>query len=362
MFPGVPQSEQPRPAGEQQAAAGDGLRPLVVQYLYVHGSGEAFDYPSARERSGSPARLAVRYLECVLVQAASLRLRGAACDLALVTNETAGAALDDTGRRLLAEIEAQGVEIIAAEYRHRPAHETTEFASSRYVFDAIETVGAGGDPSRPLWFVDVDCVWVDPGRALGSMPASPAIGCVTIPYPPGWHGADRLEIGAFAEQLGGEPGPPPEWIGGELLAGTAGELRALVATCESIEREAIGLGIELSTEEQLLSLAAALGRVSLHDMTHIARRIWTGPRHGAPPTEHPGTLALWHLPAEKGLSFRRAARQLRAGHGDRLRRDLADPVRAMRRFNVEGASAARRVRDDGWLLLQRALSVLRARR
>jgi hypothetical protein len=60
-------------------------KPLVVQYLYVHGQDEAFYYPTARS-PGSVAGVAVRYLECALVQAASLRFRDVDCDLALATN------------------------------------------------------------------------------------------------------------------------------------------------------------------------------------------------------------------------------------------------------------------------------------
>jgi hypothetical protein len=45
-----------------------------------------------------------------------------------------------------------------------------------------------------------------------------------------------------------------------------------------------------------------------------------------------------------------------AGRPARLRRDLAEPARAARRFNVAGTGFARRVRDDGWLVAQRLRS------
>ena len=72
--------------------------------------------------------------------------------------------------------------------------------------------------------------------------------------------------------------------------------------------------------------------------------------------EDPSTLAVWHLPSEKGLAFRRTARMLAAGGGrERLRRELQDRSRAMRHFNVQGAGRVRRVRDDLWLLGRRGL-------
>ncbi|MGA2164723.1 MAG: hypothetical protein ABSH36_09650 [Solirubrobacteraceae bacterium] len=332
--------------------------PLVVQYLYVHGPGEAFDYPSSRSWGGS-GRLAARYLECVLVQAASLRLRGVACDLALVTNLTDRRPLGPHGARLLEEIESMGVEIVFADYLHRPPGEVATFASSRYVFDAIAAAGGKGPPDRQLCLVDVDCVWLDAPKVFAAIPRSPGIGCIHIPYPPDWelYGFTPRTLGELAGRMGA-PGAPVRWVGGELLAGDAGDLRALVSTCEQLEREVVAREVAaheeaFTTEEQLLSLAGALGRAQLHDLSTVAQRIWTGPRHGAPAVSDPASLGLWHLPSEKGLGFRRAARTITAGHGERLAGDLEDPARALKRFNVAGAGWRRRLRDDGWLATQR---------
>jgi hypothetical protein len=354
--------ELPGRALERSARSEPELRPVVVQYLYIHGGDESFEYPSSRDRSGDPARLALRYLECVLVQAASLRLQDADCELVLVTNRAPGAGLSRRGARMLGEIEAMGTTIVEAEYRHRPAGKDGYFAASRYVFDAIEALATGAAPDRPMWLMDVDCVWVDPARAFGLMPPRPAIACVTIPYPPDWaNGPKPARTAQLAQQLGAPPGPVPVWVGGELLAGHMADLLELVRACERLESELTEHGVELRTEEQFLSLALALGRIDLVDVTSAVRRIWTGPRHGAPRPEHPGSLALWHLPSEKGLAFRRAARELAHGRGERLRRDLADSARALRRFNVEGAGFQRRVRDDLWLLRQRGRDAIRAR-
>ena len=338
---------------------------MVVQYLYVHEPGERFDYPSSRSSGGS-ARLAARYLECVLVQAASLRLQGADCDLALVTNVADRTALGRHGARLLAKIESLGVDVVPAEYLHRPPAETTEFAASRYVFDAIAAVGGSGDPGRQLWMVDVDCVWRDPPRVFAAAPTPPGIGCITIPYPPDWelYGFTPRTMAELATEM--EPGSsltatPLQWIGGELLSGTAADLGALVASCEALEQEVAERGHTLTTEEQLLTLAHALGRAFFQDISSVAQRIWTGPRHGAPAVADPGSLGLWHLPSEKGLGFRRAARLIMRDRTAPLARDLRVPARALRRFNIAGAGAARRVRDDSWIAKQRLGDALRAR-
>jgi hypothetical protein len=328
--------------------------PLVVQYLYLHAPGDTYTYPSAR--AGTDARrLAARYLECVAVQAASLRFADAACEPVLVTNlADPAAALDDHGRRVLDAIDRLGVRRVTAPYAHAPGPEVELFYSSRYVFDAIEAVADAGDPDRALWLVDVDCVWRDPARALAATPAGDEIACVTVYYPEDWdvRGHTRASIGALA---GADEVPP--WIGGELLAGRAGALRAMVATCEALDAE----GPRMPTEEALLTYAGALGRIRFADRHDLAGRIWTGPRHDAYNPPEPETLALWHLPSEKGLSFRRAATALARGRDGRLRADLADPRRAAHRFNVDG-SRVTRVRNDTWLAAQKLRSAIIERR
>jgi hypothetical protein len=334
--------------------------PLVVQYLFLHAPGDAFTYPSAR--AGADARrLAARYLECVAVQAASLRFADAACELVLVTNlADPAAALDGRGRRVLAAIDDLGVRRVVAPYAHAPGPEVEMFYSSRYVFDAILAAAPADEPGRPLWLVDVDCVWRDPARAFSALEDAPgdAIACVTIGYPPDWDvsGQTRASLAA----LTGVAAPPP-WIGGELLAGRAGTLLDLVAACDALDAELAARGARLPTEEALLTAAGALGRARLIDRSDLAGRIWTGPRHQAANPADPGALALWHLPSEKGLSLRRAATALVRGRTRALRRDLADAGRAARRFNLAGAQTTR-VRNDAWLAAQRVRGALAARR
>jgi hypothetical protein len=327
--------------------------PLVVQYLYLHGPGDDFIYPSARAGRDAP-RLAARYLECVVVQAASLRFAGVDCEPVLVTNlADPAAALDARGARLLAAADALGVRRVVAPYDHAPRAGVAMFQSSRYVFDAILATADAADPDRALWLVDVDCVWRDPARAFAAL--DDALACVAIGYPPDWDvsGQTRAGLGALALRLDAGSDPAPAWIGGELLAGRAAALRDLVAAAERLEDELAGLGVALPTEEALLTLAGALGRATFADRPDLAARIWTGPRHGAINPADPRGLALWHLPAEKGLSFRRAADAILRGRTARLRRDLADAGRAARRFNLDGAVATR-LRNDAWLATQAA--------
>lgn len=334
--------------------------PLVVQYLYVHGDGEAFFYPTSR--SSSAVQVANRYLECALTQAATLRLRDVDCDLALVTNLGDPASLGGTGAKLIARLESLGVQIMPTEYRHRPVNtgeHYKDYLSSRYVLDAILAASEGQPPQRQLWLTDLDCVWPDAERVFQAAPAAPQIGHVCIPYPPDWdvvgfgsRGGSRRAIGELALSMGGSQSMP-SWVGGELLTGTPQALRELVDACVQIDRRLAAEGLMLSTEEQTLTLVGALGMAQFSDLSDVARRILTGPRHDAPKVEHPLEYGLWHLPSEKGLSLRRAANEMLADRPARLRRDLAEPARAARRFNVAGTGLARRVRDDGWLLAQR---------
>jgi hypothetical protein len=340
--------------------------PLIVQYLYVHGEGEAFFYPTSRS-SRSAAQVANRYLECALTQAASLRLREVDCELALVTNLADPSSLGRDGARLIERIESLGVRLLPTEYSHRPValgEGYKDYISSRYVLDAILAATAGQPPERQLWLTDLDCVWADAARVFAATPPAPQIGYIEIPYPPDWDvvgfsalGISRRAIGELAQRMGGSE-QLPSWVGGELLTGTPEPLRALVSACEEIDRRLRAQGATLPTEEQTLTLVGALGLAQFSDLSAVARRILTGPRHGAPKLEDPLRYGLWHLPSEKGLSLRRAAKQLLAGRPARLRRDLADPARAARRFNVAGTGLPRRVRDDGWLAVQRLRSKL----
>jgi len=329
----------------------------------------------------------MRYLECALVQAASLRFNDADCDLALVTNVGAAERLGHRGRRLLERLQSFDVEILHADYTHEPRGPIGWFHASCYVFDAIAAAASAGPPDRRLWLTDVDCVWLAPTEVLAALPHDGRIGCIPVGYdidwdptgktrggfealraaagtsaesshPPGagGQGDDPGGRGARSGDPGGRSGETqPRWIGGELLAGSARDLLALVGVCEQLGDELRRLDLLLGTEEQLLTLADALGRVAFADLRPRGRRIWTGPRHEAANPSDPCALGLWHLPSEKGLGFRRAANAILADRTRALRRDLAEPTRAMRRFNVQGGKwTPRRVRDDGWLVANRA--------
>jgi len=331
-------------------------------YLYVHGQEEDFFYPTVRARS-SAARVAVRYLECALAQAASLRVADAACDVSLATNVTDRAVIGRDGARLIESMEDLGVRILPTEYLHRPGGDTEIYVSSRYVLDAILSASADQPQQRRLWLTDLDCVWVDPHLMFASAPAPPEIGCIHIGYDPDWdpvgfdeHGLTRRAIGELAGAMGGGEEVPP-WIGGELLTGTPDGLRDLVKACEELDEQLSAEGKSVPTEEQILTLAGATGRVRFHDLSALARRMPTGPRNRAASVSDPLSLGLWHLPSEKGLSLRRSAREIQRGRTARLRGDLSDPARAARRFNVSGTGPLRRAQDDGWLATQRILAM-----
>jgi hypothetical protein len=325
--------------------------PLVVHSLFLAPDGTTVP-PHPSVRTSSP----VRYLECLLASAASLRLQEARCEIAVTTN--ADIAL--LGHRAARHLESLDVRFLQTDFRTRPGREnSTSFSSSRFVRDTILSATEGQPAERLVIVTDADCIWIDPGLIFAAAPAAGEIGCIQIPYPPDWEVAGSGEAGASPRALGelaagmGGPGGAPSWIGGDLLYGRADALRLLVQRCEELDAHLLGKGQTLISEQQVLTLAAALGRARFKDLSSIARRIHTGPRHEAAPVENATRLGLWHLPAEKGLSLRRAALAVQRGHTAALRRDLADPDRAARRFNVAGAGPMRRFRDDAWIATQR---------
>jgi len=340
----------------------EGHRDRVVQYLYVHSPGDSLEYPTSRAGVG-PGRLASRYLECALVQAASLRFNKADCDLVLATNLEDRRLLGRYGASLLERLEAFGVNVLHVPYDHRPAKDVTWFYASRYVLDAIVACATTGPPEQRLWMMDLDCVWVDPRKVFAAFPPSGSVGCIQMSYDIDWDitGGTRAALEQLAPDRAESDSSPP-WIGGELLAGVPKDMLNLVEACEQIDRDVEELNHGLGTEEQLLTLAGALGRVRFEDMRGIGMRILTGPRHGSIDPENPCALGLWHLPSEKGLGFRRAAHALVSGRDRRVRRDLTSPQRAMARFNVLGGKwTTRRARDDSWILTNRLREALLAR-
>ncbi len=352
---------------------------MVVQYLYVHGQGEDFYYPQVRATSSVEA-VAVRYLECALTQAATLGLRETPCEMLFATNINDREALGHTGAALMGELEGLGVRILPTEYRHRPAAGTKTYVSSRYVLDAILSATEGQPPERQLWLTDLDCVWVNPELAFANGPPPSEIGCVYIGYGPDWDtvgfgtdGLTRRAIGGLAANLRRQgingdatadapaPQEPPPWVGGELLCGSASTLRELVGACEELDAALTAEGKTLPTEEQVLTLVGAMGQADFCELSEVARRVGTGARDRSAKVEDPLSLGLWHLPSEKGLSLRRTAREIQHGRLRRMRRDIAEPPRFARRFNVAGTGLMRRIQDDGWIAMQRFRGAIRAR-
>jgi hypothetical protein len=326
----------------------------VVMYLYVHARGDELLYPTSRVGVGAD-RLAARYLECALVQAASLRFHGIDCEVMLVTNMADRQPLGRRAARLVGLLERFEVRVLHARYTHRPPGPIGYFHASRYVLDAIETAVASSPSDRRLWFTDVDCVWVDPALAFAAAPDDGVVGCIHMGYNIDWDrtGKTRRGYEALKSDVSSEH-PVPRWVGGELLAGSSQCILELVHVCEQLDGELEQLDCVLGTEEQLLTLADALARVRVRDLGEVAARIPTGPRHAGWHPPDPCALGLWHLPSEKGLGFRRAADALLRERTRALRRDLLTPELAMRRFNVLGGNwTARRMRDDGWLAVNR---------
>jgi hypothetical protein len=267
--------------------------------------------------------------------------------------------LSRRGRRLWDALAALGVERLEVGLE-LPAG--SDHDACRLPWAALRALDSA-PPDRLLWLPNLDCVWIDPVRALGATPAAGRFGCLLIGYPPDWRvggaaaiGNSRDALGATAAELAGRPGAGgaesgasvPAWVGADVLAGDARTLRALMGTCEQLEAQLRPRA--LASNEQLLTLSCALDRARAEDLSPLARRIQTGPRHGAAVADDAAALALWHLPAEKGLSLRRTASELLRGREHGVLADLREPRRAMRRFNVTTPGVQRRLRDGAWLL------------
>jgi hypothetical protein len=314
-------------------------------HVYVDQRGRTIS-PHPGVRTNAPER----YLECALVQAASLRLRDANCDVALLTNLTEDSRLGRRARRLLAALRSLDVEIIRSALRIDPSG---GYGAARPLRDALALACEGQDPQQRLWLPNADCVWNDPQAALRLDLAAPGVGCLTIDYPPDWSiggpaqiGGTRRSLGATALRLGGSQGTPP-WIGGDVLMGACDALAELGEVYDELDTQLRGEEL-VATNEQLLTLAGALGRVAFYDIGLVFGRIHTGARHRDAAARASG-LEIWHLPGEKGLSFRRAANLVLAGRSRQLGAELADETRATRRFNVAATRRSRQLRDYSWL-------------
>jgi hypothetical protein len=338
----------------------DGPAHCVVQYFFVHSADEAYSYPTGRNYS-DPQKLTALYLECALVQAASLALRDdVACEQVFVWNLADPhdeSVLGAYGVRLVRAMEALGVQMRHAEFAHRFDSPAAEYMASRYILDAIHEAVRAARDDQVLWFTDLDCVWRSPERVFAAAPKPSEVGCLYIPYPPDWDvmlGTTPTTVGRFGERLGACKVPVP-WVGGEILSADPATLRHFVEACERVER-AIGQEPgQLPAEEHLFSLVGGLDYVQFKDLSAVCRRIQTGARHTGPRFTDVASLGFWHLPGEKGLAFRRTAKALLRGRHGQLAREFADPELAMRRFNVGRPKMTRRLRDDSWLAVNRLL-------
>jgi hypothetical protein len=362
------QQELPEPSDQRVGASsapgsiGVEARPLVAMHVYVDERGRTLS-PHPGVRTASPER----YLECAVVQAASLRLRDAACDVALVSNIVDPAKLGRRVSKLWAALGSLNVEIIASPL---PIDPSSGYGPARPLRDALALASEGQPSGRRLWFPNADCVWRDPQAALRLSVEPDEVGCLVIDYPPDWSvggpaqvgdtrrslAATALRLGSTSAELVGGSESAPAWIGGDVLGATCETLAKLGEVYDELDARLRGEGT-VPTTEQLLTLAGALERVSFRDLGKVFARIHTGARHRDAAARANG-LAVWHLPGEKGLSFRRAANHVLAGRSQRLGAELADEHRAARRFNVATTRRSRQLRDYSWLAAQGVVAKL----
>ena len=245
------------PARGEQSTEGRAGPPLVCMYLFLDAAGATLP-PHPSPRTASP----LRYLECALVQAASLRLAGASCETVLLTNMRGGPGRE--GRRMRGALGELGVEVRDIALRIEPG---TPVGATRLPREAIRAAADGLDGARELWVPNLDCVWIDPERALRACPRGGRVGALAIPYPPDWAvggpaavGATREDLGRTAAGMGARLESAPPWIGADLLAGSARALLGLLAACDELDTELAARGATATNEQLLTPVGRARAR------------------------------------------------------------------------------------------------------
>jgi hypothetical protein len=180
------------------------------------------------------------------------------------------------------------------------------FNASMFLLDALEVYkDANNDASIALVDPDVLCI-----KSLG--PMFDAAFTVTGAYPMNFsrgdniNGLSRNEAALLHGELDNRAYDAGPHYGGELLVVRSSSLGPLVDRCRraflfSIQRSQRGQ-TKFTTEEHIVSYG--LRDQSVADMSPFVRRIWTC-RTSRSIRGDEYSLALWHVPAEKGRGFGR---------------------------------------------------------
>src|SRR4051794_14101406 len=243
------------------------------------------------------------YLRCVDLCTASFRRWNPDSRAVVVLNPRADGAINPERRTFWASL---GVEQVVAQNTHRPDQDLySRWQNQTYLFDVIAAAVEGVDDAQAVAVLDSDVVV---RRPLGAMAAEiRAAGFLPMEIPfsadQDVHGVTREDLRSLHGAWRGHGlGFLPAYQGGELVAGTAGELRRLLADVESVYRWALEEQVagrpHPNEEAQMISIARPVRSEDVRGNAWI-ERIWTQPwTHRAVP-ENAAELPLWHLPAEK---------------------------------------------------------------
>ena len=285
---------------------------MTVQatWLYAEREGEESVYPQVGGRSSSTWFQAV-YWRCVAIFFASAARTSPGARRVLYTNVPTVPDVD--GHDLGAFLEALGGEVVVRPFTYvPPVGYYGSWRNQFYVLDLLDAFAETLADDDVGVLLDSDCVWTLPADALAE--AARRHGALTFDVglgPDEWqNGLTRREMGAIYADLDGAPvGPPPPYIGGELMATTGTTARALAEAArpvweEMLRRHAGGLP-KFNEEAHLLSYLYRRLGIAEGTANAFIERIYTSLKDGknvAP--EHLG-LMLWHLPNEKRYGLRR---------------------------------------------------------
>jgi hypothetical protein len=253
------------------------------------------------------------YLRCVDLCVASFRRWNPDSRAVVVLNPRADGAITPERRAFWASI---GVDQAVAANTHRPDQDLySRWQNQTYLFDVIAAAIEGVDDAQAVAVIDSDVIIRRPLDAMAAEIRAAGYLPMEIPFAldQDVHGVSRQDLQRLHTVWSGRQLDfAPAYQGGELVAGTAAELRRLLTDVESVYRWALDEQVagrpHPNEEAQMISLARPVHSEDIRGNRWI-ERIWTQPwTHRSVPA-NVTDIPMWHLPAEKKTGLKALQRQ-----------------------------------------------------